>query len=64
MINIEPANLIGKTIEEAFFIGGLNQKVELRFTDGTKAIIEHAWTEDDISGDRIDLDHLEINYGV
>lgn len=63
MINIEPENLKGKTIDECFFFD-MNTKVEIRFTDGTRCILERQWCEDEISGERIDLTQLQIQFGV
>jgi len=59
--------LIGKTIESAVLFvapdalsGGLNDEITLRFTDGSKLIVEGEWHNNNTGGVYVRLDNVEL----
>lgn len=58
-MTLEPFQLIGKTIKDCFY-SKEGTELTLEFTDGTKTVVDTVWTEDEISGALIQLDHLTM----
>lgn len=60
---VEPNNLNGKTIKDCFMTD-MNRKMVMEMEDGTRVIIATDWTEDEISGEKIDLKQIVITQTV
>ena len=60
---LEPINLVGEKIKDAYF-QTFNTKLIIEFESGKKICIHECIDEDEISGNDVGLDYMEISTAI